>query len=66
MVEHVEETVAGIDRRVAGKDLSLKGELRLTCTEVLANLYLPRICRNSCACTPTSIFPWCARFSISV
>ena len=38
--EHVEETVAGIDRRVAGKDLSLKGELRLTCTEVLANLYL--------------------------
>ena len=33
-------TVAGIDRRVAGKDLSLKGELRLTCTEVLANLYL--------------------------
>ena len=40
MVEQVEETVAGIDRRVAGKDLSLRGELRLTCTEVLANIYL--------------------------
>jgi len=39
-VQHVEETVADIDRRVAGKDLSVKGELRLTCTEVLANLYL--------------------------
>ena len=39
-VQHVEETVACIDRRVAGKDLSVKGELRLTCTEVLANLYL--------------------------
>ena len=39
-VQHVGETVSGIDRRVAGKDLSVKGELRLTCTEVLANLYL--------------------------
>jgi DNA-binding transcriptional LysR family regulator len=39
-VQHVEETMAGINRRLAGKDLSVKGELRLTCTEVLASLYL--------------------------
>jgi DNA-binding transcriptional LysR family regulator len=39
-VQHVEETLAGIDRRIAGKDLRVKGDLRLTCTEVLANLYV--------------------------
>lgn len=39
-VQHVEEQVAGINRRVAGKDLGVAGELRLTCTDVLANLYL--------------------------
>jgi DNA-binding transcriptional LysR family regulator len=39
-VQSVEEQVADIDRRLAGKDLRVVGELRLTCTEVLANLYL--------------------------
>ncbi len=39
-VQNVEEQVAGINRRVAGKDLGVTGDLRLTCTEVLANLYL--------------------------
>ena len=39
-VQHVEETLAGVERRVAGKDLSVQGELRMTCTDVLANRYL--------------------------
>lgn len=39
-VQNVEEQVAAIDRRVAGKGLGVTGELRLTCTEVMANLFL--------------------------
>lgn len=36
----MEEQVADIDRRVAGKDLSVTGKLLLTCTETLASLCL--------------------------
>jgi DNA-binding transcriptional LysR family regulator len=37
---NMEEQVADINRRMAGKDLRVTGELRVTCTEVLANLFL--------------------------
>ncbi|MBL4757921.1 MAG: LysR family transcriptional regulator [Rhizobiales bacterium] len=39
-VQHIEEELNGIDRRVFGQDWRLGGSLRVTCTEVMANLYL--------------------------
>jgi DNA-binding transcriptional LysR family regulator len=39
-VQNVEEDINSIDRRMSGQDQRLKGPLRITCTEVLANLYL--------------------------
>ena len=45
-VARVEVELAAIDRRVFGQDSRLQGDLRLTCTEVLANLYLaPHLAR---------------------
>jgi DNA-binding transcriptional LysR family regulator len=37
---HVEEELNSIDRKVFGQDWRLSGNLRVTCTEVLANQYL--------------------------
>ena len=39
-VRHVEDELNTIERTVFGKDRRLTGPLRVTCTEVLANLYL--------------------------
>jgi DNA-binding transcriptional LysR family regulator len=39
--KHVEEELNSIDRKVFGQDWRLCGNLRITCTEVLANEYLP-------------------------
>jgi len=39
-VQHVEEELTAIERTVFGRDRRLTGALRITCTEVLANLYL--------------------------
>jgi len=39
-VEHVEQELADIDRRVFGEDWRLRGSLRVTCTAVMAKLYL--------------------------
>ncbi len=39
-VQQVEEAVAGVERRISGTDLNLEGDLRLTCTDMLANRYL--------------------------
>jgi DNA-binding transcriptional LysR family regulator len=45
-VQHVEEELNGIDRKVFGQDWRLSGRLRVTCTEVLANRYLtPHLAR---------------------
>ena len=38
--EHVEEEIAGISRRVSGRDLAVGGSLKITCTDVMANCYL--------------------------
>lgn len=38
--QHVEEELVSIDRRVYGRDWRVGGSLRVTCTEVMANLYL--------------------------
>jgi DNA-binding transcriptional LysR family regulator len=38
--EHVEEEIASVGRRVYGRDWRVSGSLRITCTEVMANLYL--------------------------
>ncbi len=38
--EHVEEEITGIGRRIYGHDGRLSGSLRITCTDVMANLYL--------------------------
>lgn len=38
--EHVEEEIAGISRRVYGRDHQISGNLRITCTDVMANCYL--------------------------
>lgn len=40
--KHVEEELNSIDRKVFGQDWRLSGSLRITCTEVLANEYLPK------------------------
>jgi len=40
--KHVEEELNSIDRKVFGQDWRLSGRLRITCTEVLANEYLPK------------------------
>ena len=40
--QHVEDELNGIDRKVFGRDRRLTGSLRITCTEVMANLYLAR------------------------
>lgn len=39
-VQNVEEDINGIDRKISGRDRRLTGPLRITCTEVMANLYL--------------------------
>jgi len=39
--KHVEEELNSIDRKVFGQDWRLSGNLRVTCTEALANEYLP-------------------------
>jgi len=39
--KHVEEELNSIDRKIFGQDWRLSGNLRVTCTEVLANEYLP-------------------------
>lgn len=39
-VEHVEEEITSIGRRVYGHDGRLSGSLRITCTDVMANHYL--------------------------
>ncbi len=39
-VQHVEEELNSIDRKVFGQDRRLMGSLRVTCTEVMANVYL--------------------------
>jgi DNA-binding transcriptional LysR family regulator len=45
-VQHVEEELTAIERTVFGQDRRLSGSLRVTCTEVLANLYLtPHLAR---------------------
>ena len=45
-VQHVEEELTAIERTVFGLDRQLTGSLRVTCTEVLANLYLtPHLAR---------------------
>ena len=41
-VQHVEDELNSIDRQVFGQDRRLTGSLRITCTEVMANLYLAR------------------------
>jgi DNA-binding transcriptional LysR family regulator len=37
---HIEEQLEQVDRKIFGKDLELKGELRVTCTEFFLNAYL--------------------------
>ncbi len=37
---HVEDELNSIDRKIFGRDWRLSGKLRVTCTEVMANLYL--------------------------
>ena len=37
---HIEEQLEQVDRKIYGKDLALKGELRVTCTEFFLNGYL--------------------------
>lgn len=45
-VQHVEEELTAIERTVFGQDRRLTGGLRVTCTEVLATLYLsPHLAR---------------------
>ena len=45
-VQHVEEELTAVERTVFGQDRRLTGGLRVTCTEVLANLYLaPHLAR---------------------
>jgi len=39
-LQPIEEELTNLERRIAGRDSQLKGSLRLTCTEVMANLYL--------------------------
>ena len=39
--QHVEEELNSIDRKIFGQDWRLSGNLRITCTEVMANQYLP-------------------------
>ncbi len=39
-VQNIEQELNSIDRRVFGQDWRLAGSLRVTCTEVMANLYL--------------------------
>jgi DNA-binding transcriptional LysR family regulator len=38
--EHVEEEITGISRRVYGHDGRISGNLRITCTDVMASYYL--------------------------
>ena len=40
MAESVEQEMDAIERRVIGRDHSLSGTLKITCTEVMANRYL--------------------------
>jgi DNA-binding transcriptional LysR family regulator len=37
---HIEEQLEQVDRKIFGKDLELKGELRVTCTDFFLNTYL--------------------------
>ncbi len=39
-VEQIEDELNSIDRKVFGQDRRLTGAIRITCTEVMANLYL--------------------------
>jgi len=40
VIQHVEDELNEISRKVIGQDHRLTGSLRVTCTEVMANLYL--------------------------